>query len=94
MSERPALSAAVLLVALFALPAQAQQGPTQSELNAASSNAADWLHTNHDYGGQRFVEATEINRQNAHSLQVTCVYPLGDLYPFQSTRSFTAESYT
>src|SRR5712692_27487 len=77
-------SGAVVLVALLVLPARAQQGPTQAELNAASSNAADWLHTNHDYGGQRFVDATEINRENAPSLRPACVYDLGDLYPFHT----------
>src|SRR5262245_38654490 len=61
--------AAMVLIALVALPAEAQQGPTQMELNAAASNAVDWLHTNHDYGGQRFVDAKDINRENAHLLQ-------------------------
>jgi alcohol dehydrogenase (cytochrome c) len=76
--------AAALLVTLLALPAHAQQGPTQAELNAASGNAADWLHTNHDYGGQRFVEATEITRENARALRPACRYELGDLYPFHT----------
>lgn len=84
MTAKRSWSWAALLVALLVLPARAQQGPTQAELNAASANAADWLHTNHDYGGQRFVEATEINRQNAHALQPVCRYELGDLYPFQT----------
>jgi len=84
MTAKRACSSAVLLVALLVPPAQAQQGPTQAELNAASSNAADWLHTNHDYGGQRFVDAKEINRQNAHSLRPACRYELGDLYPFHT----------
>jgi alcohol dehydrogenase (cytochrome c) len=83
MSERIG-AAAVLLVTLLALPAQAQQGPTQTELNAATSNAVDWLLPNHDYGGQRFVDATGINRENVHSLRATCVYRLGDLYPFHT----------
>src|SRR5262247_3407060 len=61
--------AAVLLVALTSLPAHAGSGPTQTELDAAAANATDWLHTNHDYGGQRFVDATGINRQNADALQ-------------------------
>ena len=49
MATRRAWSGAMLLVGLLALPAWAQQGPTQADLNAASTNAADWLHTNHDY---------------------------------------------
>jgi PQQ-dependent dehydrogenase (methanol/ethanol family) len=82
MTQRTVVFAAMVLVALIALPAQAQQGPTQMELNAASSNAADWLHSNHDYGGQRFVDAAGINRENARSLQAACVHRLEDLYPF------------
>src|SRR5262245_2126550 len=75
--------AAVLLVALTILPAHADPGPTQTELNAAAANATDWLHTNHDYGGQRFVDATGINRQNVDALQPACrFYEVGDLYPF------------
>lgn len=45
------------------------RSPTQAELDAAISNAADWLLPNHDYGGQRFVDATEITRDNAGSLR-------------------------
>lgn len=84
MTTRRACAVAVLLGVLLVLPAQAQQGPTQSELNAAGSNTADWLHANHDYAGQRFVDVMEINRQNAHSLRPVCRYELGDLYPFHT----------
>lgn len=73
----------LLLTSLF-VPAHGQQGPTQIELNAAASNATDWLHANHDYGGQRFVDATGINRDNARSLQPTCVYRLRDRNPFHA----------
>src|SRR6184192_110180 len=76
--------AALLLVALLALPAQAQPGPTQSELSAASSHAADWLHANHDYGGQRFVGVTGIDRQNVGSLRPVCLYQAGELRPFHT----------
>ena len=72
-------SAALLLVALLALPAQAQPGPTQSELSAAASTAADWLHANHDYGGQRFVDLTGIDRQNVGTLRQA-----GELRPFHT----------
>jgi len=82
MSPATGFLAAVLVVALTILPARAQPGPTQAELAAAAANATDWLHTNHDYGGQRFVDATGINRQNASALQPTCKYDVGDLYPF------------
>ncbi len=46
----------VLFVAVGAAPSLAQQGPTQAELNAAHENTTDWLHSNHDYRGQRFVD--------------------------------------
>jgi alcohol dehydrogenase (cytochrome c) len=75
---------ALLLVALPILPAWAQPGPTQAALNAAASNAEDWLLTNHDYGGQRFVDVTEINRQNAHALRPICLYQAADLRPFHT----------
>jgi PQQ-dependent dehydrogenase (methanol/ethanol family) len=84
MTSGRGVPAALLLVALTVLPAQAQSGPTQAELKAAASNAADWLHTNHDYGGQRFVDAKDISRDNASSLRPVCRYELGDLYPFQT----------
>jgi alcohol dehydrogenase (cytochrome c) len=75
---------ALLLIALAVSPALAQPGPTQAELNAAGANAADWLLTNHDYGGQRFVDATEINRDNAHALRPVCLYQAGELRPFHT----------
>jgi alcohol dehydrogenase (cytochrome c) len=85
MNDRVACLAAALLVGFVALPAHAQPGPTQAELDAGASNAGDWLHTNHDYGGQRFVDARGIDRQNAHLLRPACVYDVGDLYPFQTS---------
>jgi alcohol dehydrogenase (cytochrome c) len=88
MNVRVARSLGILLAGFTVLagaaasPARADTGPTQAELDAASSNAADWLHTNHDYGGQRFVDAAMITRQNAHTLKPACHHDLGDVYPF------------
>jgi alcohol dehydrogenase (cytochrome c) len=79
---RPTFFMVAFLIGLVSLPAHAQQGPTQAELNAAASNAVEWLLTNHDYGGQRFVDATEITRDNAGSLRPACVYQVPDLRPF------------
>src|SRR3989442_9977726 len=84
MSTRPTLLTVAFLIGLVTVPAHAQQGPTQAELSAAASNAVDWLLTNHDYGGQRFLDATEITRDNAGSLPAACVYQAADLRPFHT----------
>lgn len=81
---RPTFLMAAFLIGLVSLPAHAQQGPTQAELNEAGANAVDWLLTNHDYGGQRFVDAMEITRDNAGSLRAACVYQATDLRPFST----------
>ena len=67
------LLAAVLLTA--GVPAQ--QGPSQAELNDAANDADNWLHTNHDYGGQRFVDLDQITPDNVGTLQRQCVYEPG-----------------
>jgi len=58
-----------------ALPSSSH--PTQADLNAAASNSSDWLVSNHDYGGQRFVDLTQINRQNVASLKPVAKYQAG-----------------
>lgn len=82
---RGIVGSAVLLLALLTSPAHAQPGPTQAELNAAATNAADWLHPNHDYAGQRYVEAAAITRENAGSLRPACRHEIGDLYTFYTS---------
>ena len=84
MTLRPVAIAAVLLLTLCQLPAHAQPRPTQAELNGAAANATDWLHPNHDYRGSRFVEATEITRQNAPSLRPVCTYQSDERRPFHT----------
>jgi alcohol dehydrogenase (cytochrome c) len=59
-------------------------GPTQTELNDASGNSTDWLHSNHDYGGQRFVNLNQINRQNVGTLKPVATLQIGDPFPFHS----------
>jgi alcohol dehydrogenase (cytochrome c) len=59
-------------------------GPTQAELDAAESNARDWLYHNHDYAGTRYVGADGIDRDNVHSLGAACVFQMGASGPFQS----------
>lgn len=58
--------------------------PTQAELNAARTSTSDWLLPNHDYGGQRFVDLKQINRQNAATLQPVAVYQVADLSVFHN----------
>ena len=58
--------------------------PTQKELNAAHSNTTDWLMSNHDYGGQRFVDLKQINRENVASLKQIAKYDSGDRSPFHT----------
>src|SRR5262249_6460645 len=57
--------------------------PTQAELNAAGK-ATDWLMSNHDYGGQRFSDLKQINRQNVASLRPVAMYQGVDTNPFHT----------
>lgn len=58
--------------------------PTQAELNAAVTNTADWLVSNHDYTGQRFVDLKQINQRNVGSLRPTCLYQASDTKAFHN----------
>lgn len=58
--------------------------PSQEELNAAQTNTADWLVSNHDYSGQRFVDVKQINQQNVKSLRPACIYQSGDTKAFHN----------
>ena len=62
----------------------AQPGPTQGELNAASTNTTDWLMTRHGYNAQRYVDLDQINRRNATSLRPICIYQTGFTGPFNT----------
>ncbi len=57
--------------------------PTQAELNAAQ-NTTDWLMSNHDYSGRRFVDLKQINRRNAASLQRVAIYEVADVSVFHN----------
>jgi alcohol dehydrogenase (cytochrome c) len=63
-------------------PDPSSKGPTQQELNAATSNAVDWLMSNHDYTGQRYIDLKQVNRLNAASLRPVCLYQAGDTKTF------------
>lgn len=58
--------------------------PSQQELNTAHSNSTDWLLTNHDYTGQRFVDLKQITRQNAATLRPVAMYQAGDTNTFHT----------
>jgi alcohol dehydrogenase (cytochrome c) len=85
MARRTTAFLAVLLcTVLFVSAAAPTPGPTQAELSSAAANAADWLHPNHDYGGQRFVALDEINRSNVHRLSPVCHFQAGGTRPFHT----------
>ncbi len=58
--------------------------PTQEELNAAATNANDWLLSNHDYSGSRYVDLKQITLNNAANLRPTCMYQAGDTKAFHN----------
>jgi alcohol dehydrogenase (cytochrome c) len=58
--------------------------PSQQELNAAQSNATDWLMTNHDYAGQRYIDLKQITSKNAASLRPVAMYQAGDTNTFHT----------
>jgi alcohol dehydrogenase (cytochrome c) len=60
------------------------KSPSQDELNAAQTNTTDWLMSNHDYSGQRFVDLKQINRQNVASMRPVCMYQAGDTKSFHN----------
>ena len=64
-------------------------GPTQEEFNRAGSDRSSWLHLNHDYNGQRFVDSVRITRENVASLAPVCIYQFGDTNTFHTNRSCT-----
>lgn len=59
-------------------------GPSQHELNNAQSNTSDWLISNRDYAGRRFVDLKQINRENAGSLRPVAMYQAGDTKAFHN----------
>ena len=58
--------------------------PTQQELNAAQANSSDWLLSNHDYTGQRYVDLKEITPQNVARLRPAAIYQVGDTRTFHN----------
>ncbi|MGE5259624.1 MAG: c-type cytochrome, partial [Actinomycetota bacterium] len=50
------------------------EGPTEAELDGASSVTDAWLYTSHDYAGTRFVDLNQITPANAKDLRAVCLY--------------------
>lgn len=76
-----ALVLAGLLGALICNGAWSQPRPTQAELNTAGQSS-DWLLTNHDYGGRRFVDLDLVSRDNVAGLTPVCRIEIGGTDPF------------
>ncbi len=50
------------------------KGPTQAQLEAASTSRRDWLYATKDYSGQRYVELDQVNVNTASKLRAQCIY--------------------
>jgi alcohol dehydrogenase (cytochrome c) len=60
------------------------KGPTQAELDAASTSRRDWLYASKDYAGQRYVDLDQINVKNAAQLRAHCIYRSSTATPAQT----------
>ena len=69
------LAAMVIAIPLGAVKVHAQ--PTPDELNNAAATS-DWLHSNHDYAGQRFVGLAGIHKGNVGRLAPVCSFDAQD----------------
>ena len=87
MSQHRTCSLLFAAILVFALPSpsSAQSGPTQQELTDAGRSTKNWLHPNHDYAGQRFVDLKQITRANVGSLRPVCMYQARERVPTQSS---------
>src|SRR5581483_5748704 len=81
-SARPAAETPAQTAATAGMPSTA--APTQQELNAAQTNTTDWLISNHDYTGQRYVNLKEITPQNVARLRPAAIYQIGDTRTFHN----------
>jgi alcohol dehydrogenase (cytochrome c) len=53
------------------------QAPTQSELNLADVDAANWLTSNKGYLGYRYSSLSQLSNQNVHDLIQVCSFDVG-----------------
>jgi alcohol dehydrogenase (cytochrome c) len=73
------------LLAVLCVVGPRAAGQSQQELNAAASSDDDWLITNKDYAGHRFVNLHQINKSNVTRLTPVCTYLSGVAAPSQSS---------
>ncbi|ACB94613.1 pyrroloquinoline quinone-dependent dehydrogenase [Beijerinckia indica] len=59
-------------------------GPTQQELNNATTDSANWPYVDHDYRGQRYTPLDQINAKNAADLTQICAYSFPEKMPAQT----------
>ena len=64
---------------------RAANAQSQNELTAAGSSGEDWLVTDKDYAGHRFVHLEQINATNVSRLEPVCSYESGVTAPAQSS---------
>ena len=74
----------LVMVLCGATSTLAAQDPTQQDLNRAATDTTDWLVSNHDYSGQRFVDLDLINKDNVGTLQPVCTYETDYPGPFHT----------
>ncbi|MEO6724991.1 MAG: PQQ-binding-like beta-propeller repeat protein, partial [Blastocatellia bacterium] len=87
--QRTSKDSAVAVQPSEAKPTVAAAGPatklpSQAELNAAEANTTDWLASNHDYSGQRYVDLKQINQRNVASLRPACLFQASDTKAFHT----------
>ncbi|MBL7738023.1 MAG: PQQ-binding-like beta-propeller repeat protein [Chitinophagaceae bacterium] len=89
-------SAATLLMSIFilnyglsqttvSLKTENLKGPDQQQLNNAYTNHKDWLHSSHDYSGQRYVDLRQINISNVKKIRPIAIYQAGDTRGFHTS---------
>lgn len=74
-----------VLIAVLTMAPTRVEAQSQQELDAAASSDDDWLITNKDYAGHRFVNLRQIDRGNVSKLKAICTYESGVTAPSQTS---------
>ncbi len=59
-------------------------GPSQTELNNAINDSANWLYVDHDYHGTRYSALSQINSSNVGQLGQVCSHTFPEKSPSQT----------